>query len=130
MRTDEREDQMTDHPNVSPIRDDDRGLIDGPVSFVPLHRAIASGTVATREPSLKKSRPFGRVSTIARVAEALASPRFILFYLGFYSGCMATVALALVWVRCSRRQSTRLAPKAHHVSRDGVENVNLSGRDF
>jgi hypothetical protein len=28
--------------------------------------AIAFGTVATREPSQKKSRPFGRVSTIAR----------------------------------------------------------------
>jgi hypothetical protein len=33
---------------------------------------------------------------LARVAEALASPRFIYFYLGFYAGCMATVGLALI----------------------------------
>jgi hypothetical protein len=32
-----------------------------------------------------------------RVAEALGSERFFLFYLGFYAGCFATVALAFVW---------------------------------
>jgi hypothetical protein len=34
---------------------------------------------------------------IARVADTLSAPRFILFYLGFYAGCMATVGLAVLW---------------------------------
>lgn len=34
---------------------------------------------------------------LERIGATLQSPRFILFYLGFYSGRMATVGLALVW---------------------------------
>lgn len=37
------------------------------------------------------------MTTLTRIAEALDSPRFIPFYLGFYSGCMATVGLGYLW---------------------------------
>lgn len=40
-----------------------------------------------------------RPPLLERIAVTLQSPRFILFYLGFYSGCMATVGLAFVWAR-------------------------------
>lgn len=60
---------------------------------LPAHPA-ADGAGATGRPSAA-----GFLRTCERVAEALQSPRFILFYLGFYAGCMATVGLALIWSR-------------------------------
>lgn len=35
-------------------------------------------------------------STLERIADALAAPRMIPFYLGFYAGCMATVGSAII----------------------------------
>jgi hypothetical protein len=45
--------------------------------------------------ALRKSRP----SLFERIGDALASPRFIYAYLGFYAGCLATVGLAMLWER-------------------------------
>jgi hypothetical protein len=45
--------------------------------------------------ALRKSRP----PLFERIGDALASPRFIYAYLGFYAGCMATVGLAMLWER-------------------------------
>ncbi len=42
---------------------------------------------------------YRKPSPIERIADALSSPRFVLFYLGFYAGCLATVLLAAVWSR-------------------------------
>jgi hypothetical protein len=85
--------------NLRKLHPDDRGMIEGGVEFVPLHRAmpLARATHASHRARRGLGHTVG--VAIARVAEALASPRFILFYLGFYAGCMATVALALVWVK-------------------------------
>jgi hypothetical protein len=40
-----------------------------------------------------------RPSTLGRIGDALASPRMFTFYLGFWSGCMATVGSAIIAAR-------------------------------
>lgn len=72
-------------PHISPrnmaiaMRDDEtRRAIEARLAGRPRHKTV-------RQPLLE------------RIAEALDSPRMLVFYAGFYSGAMATVALALIW---------------------------------
>jgi hypothetical protein len=69
--------------------------------LVPRHRAMPSARAgrATPRAGSRLGHPATIAIALARVAEALASPRFIYFYLGFYSGCLATVGLALIWAK-------------------------------
>lgn len=46
--------------------------------------------------------PEPRGPLLERIADTLQSPRFLLFYCGFYSGCVATVGLAFVWTEFVR----------------------------
>lgn len=71
-----------------------------PGKVVPLHRGIADQPRDYVEPA-RFVGPARHIEVhpgvLDRVAETLSAPRFILFYLGFYAGCMATVGLALLW---------------------------------
>ena len=73
-----------------------------------LHRvASARGTQGRDRPHPAPANLYNRFaeslqaeeppSTLERIADALASPRFLLFYAGFYCGCIVTVGLAYVW---------------------------------
>lgn len=81
-------------------------------SIIPLHRAVRlpartlddivrdHGSEAQHKPDLfEQLRAEARrgPSTLERVSDALASPRFVLFYAGFYAGAMFTVGMALLW---------------------------------
>ena len=52
----------------------------------------------TFQPLDYDARPQRR-STLERIADAMGSPRFLLFYCGFYAGCLMTVGLAFLWSR-------------------------------
>lgn len=77
---------------------------------IPLHRGIRLAAARPREEDRSpppparidcaewlQREPYRRRSTLDRMADALGSPRFVIFYAGTWFGCLLTAIMAYVW---------------------------------